>query len=221
MPATRQPGIASWIDYARASMDHHDSLEGLLRHPLSVTAVMAAAFGNPRRGQLVYEDTATGEMRPFVAATISSVTSTQAPGAASDGIDGKAVYAVEFFSDVAVGDTVKVIDNAGALTAGTVEARQYRVENAHTGLVEQEASITVNFGDTTAAPANAEVIIFSAADGKTVAGVVVESTREDEFGLGVEVDGALPEKVAGGTNAWVQALAGITKRSGLLFIRTV
>jgi len=206
MPTTRNPGMKAFVDFARADFNHHDSLEGLLRQPLSITATMDAAFGNPRRGALVYEHT-DGTMRPIVAANILSRNA-----------DGD--YEVEFFSDVTVGDAVTVYEDDGVTTAtGTVATVTYEKENAHTGLIEETANITITWD--VAEPTTQDIIVFTAGASEALAGVVVESVLEDEFGLGVEVDGARPEKVAGGHSPYVQGMTGITVRGGLLFIRTV
>lgn len=207
MPTTRNPGIAQWIDFARTEGPHHDSLEGLLRQPLSITATAdTTGYGNPRRGQLMYEHT-DGTMRPFIAFDITS--------RVSDG-----VYKGEFYADVPLSTAVTVFADDGTTSAtGTVSAVQYEQRDAYTGLVLQEGQITITWD--VAEPATQDFVMFTAAAAQTLAGVVVESVMTQEFGLGVEIDGARPEKVAAGTSPWIDGLTGVTRRSGLLFIRTV
>lgn len=211
MPA-RLPGLKAWTNYAKVSHDHHDSLEGLLSAPLSISqAYDVTTYGVAKRGQLVWVDAGDGLAKPFVAAEIT--------GVAAGGDADTAVYDVEFYADFTVGAALKVYLSDGTSVDGTVAAIERLVVEEHVGLESGANRVTVDFG--AAKPAGAQALVFPAAVGQTMVGVVYESTPDREIPMSIRVDGARKDIIAAGASAFVAAMAGVRERGGLLFISSI
>lgn len=200
-----KPGQTPWRKVLQAAQPHHDSLEGLLRQPLVLSATFDDAYGTPKRGALLYKDAASGKMRPIVLAEVGAVT------------DGTTYAVTWYVSKFDPAWTVKAVLNDGTTAAVDATAYSMAVTDEHTGLTV--GSDTVTFA--LALPAGTVALILAEAEGKPLEGVVYESSKNPDFALAVEVEGARPEKVAAGNSAFVDGLAGVTKKNGLLFIRTV
>lgn len=200
-----KPGQTPWKKVLQASMPHHDSLEGLLRPPLVLSAKYDENYGTPKRGALVFKDESSGLFRPMVLAEV---------GALQSGT----TYAVKWYvTKFDPAWSVKAVLSDGTTAAADATAYGMAVTDPNTGL--QTGTDTITFA--AALPAGTVAIILAEAEGKALEGVVYESVLSQDFPLAVEVEGASPDKISAGGSAFVQALAGIKAKQGLLFIRTV
>lgn len=202
-----KPGQTTWKKVLQASMPHHDSLEGLLRPPLVLSAKYDEDYGTPKRGALVFKDAVSGKMRPIVLAEVGALLET-----------GGSSYEVTWYvTKFNPAWAVKAVLSDGSTAAVDATAYGMTMTDPNTGL--KSGADTMTFAADL--PANTVAIILAEAEGKALEGVVYESVLSQDFPLAVEVEGASPDKIAAGASAFVQALAGVKAKQDLLFIRTV
>lgn len=199
----KKPGMPAFAPFAAATFQHSDSLEGLLRHPLNLTATYDAYYGTPRRGNFVYE-VSDDKVAPIGVAEIVVV-------------NGVGDYDVVFYADVKVNDEVTVLSADGTSKATGKVASVSRVTTDVRGLTSGVDAITITFNGGEVEPAEPALIIFTAADGKAPAGIVYESSLNHDFSLAIDVDGARLNKVFGGETEWVKSLGGVRVAHNLLF----
>jgi hypothetical protein len=199
-----KPGQTPWREVLKASQPHHDSIEGLLRPPLTVAATFdVATYGNPRRGALVALDS-SGVAIPIVLAEI---------GALVSGTTYRVNWAVSRF---VVGTAVEVSTGPGTTAAVTVTAATFAQKNEDTGLVSGEDTVTFSL----ALPVGAELLLSQAGAGQPVQGVVYESSLSQNFSMALEIPGARADQIAGGNSAFVAGLPGVSVKFGAVFIDT-
>lgn len=201
----RKPGMLQFEVDGKYSIIRGDSLEGILRHPITMTGQMADADASKLalRGQIVSYNAGTKRYSPIFVMEISSR-------------DSEGVYDGVQYGKVSVGDTVHVLNADG--TEGvdaTVTAVSYS-KNTDSIVEARSMSITVDYGAETE-PTSAALILFDGMEAASMDGIIYESFNDINIPVSVCVEGARPETIAGGATAFVLEGLGGTLVQDLLF----
>ena len=194
----KKPGMLAFQPDVSYSIIRGDSFEELLRHPFILTGQVANTNKLALRGQIMSYDEATEIWSPIFVMEIKS--------SASAG-----VYTGVQYGKVSVGDTVHVMkaDGTGGVDA-EVTAVEYS-ENTDSVIEARSMTITVDYGAGTE-PANAALILFEAMENATMDGIVYESFDDVNIPIALDIMGARPERICGGSTAFVQEGLGAIVR---------
>lgn len=190
----------------------HDSLEGLLRHPLIIAGALPTGFES-RRGRPVRFNATTGTYDIVIHSRVTAV----------DAPNGKVKLSA--YDGLAVGDTVTLIKSDGSTASATISQLQAPAYDPISTLQTNEDFIVLTTTDANGNPIafDATGVVYLAPAGAdlntVVSGILYEDGTEPEAPVAVEVDGAKVEHVFGADISAIASKLGFKVVDGLVFFR--
>lgn len=185
----------------------HNSLEGLIRQPLTISGTLTGGY-LPRRGRPVRYNPETGVFEVVIHSRVTPI----------DAANGKAKLSA--YDGLTVGGNVVLVKSDGTIQTATIAQLQAPVYDPVSTLQTNEDFVVLQKGN---APVNLTGVVYLApaeANFEIQAdGIVYEDADENPASVAVEVDGAKVEHVLGADIPTVASTLGFKVISGLVFFR--